>query len=512
MRNALFNIFVASVFTIACSDPGGSQGTLQQMPKSCDDGISCTADYTAADGSCVHIPQGSCCQDDLDCSDGNPCTEDNCRSDGSCQYVELVCDDGIDCTVDSCIAEADDAVCVFKRDNSLCSTDMVCSEWARGCAECQDYKDCDDGNKCTYDSCNYDTGICENRPNECESTAYGVEYACNPETGGCEPDGVECLTNWYCKDGDPCTDDACNPTTGKCENVYDELCIPCTDENSTAVCPEHITCKGPKTAAQYTGLCNASLGKCEYFTPHCQDGACVIRNCVEGAGCVDEPKCTGCNGCYAETGECLPELANGWACDDEDPCTKNDTCQAGWCAGNEIVCNDGNECTDDTCSPANNGPFSGGGGPANLSCSYENNGTAECIAPKIGFQCQTQDGQSFLGWRYYIFSGGPNTESKGILFSDQTNEKTTIEGAYAGWGFNRVCFTIEVAEPTADDWGMSYYPPQYLGQEHCSCLVNDVDTPDIMTYMESVLTQSVYGYDQPFTYKLEEIPVICCKL
>lgn len=40
---------------------------------------------------------------------------------------------------------------------------------------------------------------------------------------------------------------------------------------------------------------------------------------------------------------------NGAGCDDRDPCTVNDRCQAGTCRGDAIDCNDNNPCTDDTC-------------------------------------------------------------------------------------------------------------------------------------------------------------------
>lgn len=40
---------------------------------------------------------------------------------------------------------------------------------------------------------------------------------------------------------------------------------------------------------------------------------------------------------------------NGTACDDASACTLSDQCQAGVCTGEALLCNDSNECTDDSC-------------------------------------------------------------------------------------------------------------------------------------------------------------------
>src|SRR5262249_27419805 len=63
----------------------------------------------------------------------------------------------------------------------------------------------------------------------------------------------------------------------------------------------------------------------------CDDGnVCTTDSCEFLAGCV-----------YTN---------NSSPCDDNDACTKNESCENGICSGGQhIDCDDGNSCTDDTC-------------------------------------------------------------------------------------------------------------------------------------------------------------------
>lgn len=60
------------------------------------------------------------------------------------------------------------------------------------------------------------------------------------------------------------------------------------------------------------------------------DGTCLTGRCRAGV-CVAEP---------------TPDLP----CDDQDPCTTNDTCGVDGCLGEAKSCDDGLECTDDSCT------------------------------------------------------------------------------------------------------------------------------------------------------------------
>ena len=108
----------------------------------------------------------------------------------------------------------------------------------------------------------------------------------------------------------------------------------------------------------------------------CDDqNACTIDACVEGlcvntydeASCCTSDQCDIGGLCY-DNGERNPDspcqvcrvlqTAQGWstevgACDDGDPCTVGDSCQAGVCQpGGAVDCDDGNACTDDVCTAA----------------------------------------------------------------------------------------------------------------------------------------------------------------
>ena len=79
-----------------------------------------------------------------------------------------------------------------------------------------------------------------------------------------------------------------------------------------------------------------------------------------GAGAGGAPAepvdCTTENPCLRsfldeETGECVTEPRSG-ACDDDNPCTSNDRCDdSGDCAGEPRDCDDGRDCTVDSCDP-----------------------------------------------------------------------------------------------------------------------------------------------------------------
>ena len=71
-------------------------------------------------------------------------------------------------------------------------------------------------------------------------------------------------------------------------------------------------------------------------------------NLPSGSDCEDDNLCTS-HGCLAEGG-CATNF-NTLPCDDADPCTKNDACSQGLCAGTSDGCDDGNICTIDSCNP-----------------------------------------------------------------------------------------------------------------------------------------------------------------
>jgi hypothetical protein len=97
----------------------------------------------------------------------------------------------------------------------------------------------------------------------------------------------------------------------------------------------------------------------------CDSGTCINKCdtvvCDDGNDCTDDS---------CSNGQCSYLPANGSSCSDGNGCTVNDKCSAGTCVGGGAkVCSDGKECTSDACT----------GG----SCKYTNlpNGSA-CSAGK----------------------------------------------------------------------------------------------------------------------------------
>jgi len=73
-------------------------------------------------------------------------------------------------------------------------------------------------------------------------------------------------------------------------------------------------------------------------------------------GCSSDAECATARACQigrCADGVCVFEAAgDGGACDDRDPCTLVDACQAGACAGSGLLaCADDDPCTDDRCEP-----------------------------------------------------------------------------------------------------------------------------------------------------------------
>ena len=77
---------------------------------------------------------------------------------------------------------------------------------------------------------------------------------------------------------------------------------------------------------------------------------CVLGQCnVETIDCDDGNQCT-TDTCNSETG-CTHVLSVG-PCSDGDSCTVNDTCSIDGCHADPLDCDDGNPCTSDFCNPA----------------------------------------------------------------------------------------------------------------------------------------------------------------
>jgi len=280
--------------------------------RNCDDGIPCTDDYC--------VPADGCHNDPVNerCDDRNPCTDNLCVPElGGCDYPdnEDPCEDGNPCTVgDQCVLGSCEPGDRDPCDDHVACTEDVCQDFV-GCLHTPVDDFCDDGNACSVDSCDAVQG-CLHDPLQGDPCDDGdpctrSDYC---DQGVCRGTDVD-----PCDDGVACTADSCVAGVG-CQHVAkDELCN------------DHASCT--------TDRCTA-LG-CEWTPMHflCADGnSCTQDECRGAAG---EP----------ETG-CVHLPLDGLSCNDGNFCTERDRCVGGRCEGTDISCDDGLECSVDSCDPA----------------------------------------------------------------------------------------------------------------------------------------------------------------
>lgn len=145
---------------------------------------------------------GPQCTKDIDCNDGLFCSSDTCDQ-GKCVHQQLDCGDGRQCTGDFCNENLkkcthDDSLCCTSdkqcqdqhNDSNMCNY-WMCDKWynqSEGLCS-QKINKCDDGKKCTYDTCNpfdYECVFVPIQNCECEfNNDCEQGYACCPETHRC---------------------------------------------------------------------------------------------------------------------------------------------------------------------------------------------------------------------------------------------------------------------------------------------------------------------------------------
>ncbi len=216
-------------------------------PEGCDDGKPCTSD------SC-HPETGGCIYDvnmtGLQCVDDDPCTIFTFCDQDACALPKGVslCDDGSPCTDGSCDVQLG---CSYTPvpgnpecdDGDVCSPSSACFEGV--CVGAENVS-CVDGNACTDDSCDSNSGACSHLANtaKCSKGSF-----CSPPAK-CEEKVCKAQTQNPCDDGNPCTTDTCTEGEGVgCDNT-------------------------PNSAS------------CKHNDPSCtQEGKCVETKCVPPVPC-----------------------------------------------------------------------------------------------------------------------------------------------------------------------------------------------------------------------------------
>lgn len=201
----------------------------------CDDGDGCTAGDACKGGVCQAGLQPACgCTQDVDCAgldDGDACNG-QMRCDKSAMPYKcaidpatvVTCDPkkGTTCLPWTCAPQTgqcgawpapDGTAC--KSGGAQCSGTLACKA---GKCMALEAKACDDGNACTVDGCDPESGC--------------VFKSAGQDGKGCDLDGDLCGTADVCAggqceagkavdcdDGDPCTTDGCDKGSGACSHV-----------------------------------------------------------------------------------------------------------------------------------------------------------------------------------------------------------------------------------------------------------------------------------------------------
>ncbi len=138
----------------------------------------------------------------------------------------------------------------------------------------------------------------------------------------------------------------------RCDNEIDD------DKDGATDCLDYDCkldgpcCEGPEAGCDQNLDC-VNEASCEVSSDGCNPFECVEGTCTQvPVSCDDGNPCTRdrCSPTGTAVYECRHDLLYGDACDDDDPCTLADRCEAGLCVpGGSPDCDDGDPCTVDGC-------------------------------------------------------------------------------------------------------------------------------------------------------------------
>ena len=321
------------------------------------------------------------CLSPSDCQDLSPgeCRMADCV-DGQCVIADDPSANGSACGMsDPCVAvagECDDGVCAGSSPVVCPEVDCMIGQCEGSVGKCvympgPEGAACDiDGNPCTYDSCV--DGTCAPGENRCPCKASddcpAMEDRClgryQCATSGCV---IEPLSAVTCPDPGLCEEFSCNPASGKCEPFAKSdgtICVradSCTTGGicTGGVCGVTSRCRDDNPCTD--DLCDADTGACSFVANQspCDDSdACTGEGVCSGGTCVTVPvscddgnDCT-VDGCDGDSGCTKTPVLSGTPCFSVDPCVVATVCdEGGVCGGGSPACDDGNDCTLDTCDP-----------------------------------------------------------------------------------------------------------------------------------------------------------------
>ena len=284
-----------------------AQGVCAPAAADCDDGDPCTIDTCIAGVGCESVPTGG------PCDDGDPCTEGETCAGGECAGGSgVVCDDLNPCTTDLCASGGGGCVATPVDDGADCEGGDPCQVggWCEG-GECvgQVPLDCPEPGPCQTSACVTGQG-CTRKPVP-DGAACETGLACD-QPGAC--DGGVCVAlPSPCKDGNPCTVDTCDTETGLCVHQEAAEGAQCNPKDP---CLVSGTCQAGACLGGAPFMCPP--GACTVKTCDSAAGGCVaVANLDDGTPCGQLGPCLDTGVC--EDGFC--KGAGPVNCDDDDPCT-----------------------------------------------------------------------------------------------------------------------------------------------------------------------------------------------
>jgi len=170
------------------------------------------------------------------------------------------------------------------------------------------------------------------------------------------PNGTACFTDDECE-SNICSDGVC------CNTDCSGACMACDLPGSLGQCraapdgyecPDSNPCDGTET---------------------CQNGVCTESPDLD---CDDNNACT-TDTCNPSTGCVHTMAADGTSCSDNNICNGLEFCQSGYCApGTNLICDDGDACTIDTCHPVSGCQYAQAPDGTNCPDSNRCNGDETC--------------------------------------------------------------------------------------------------------------------------------------
>ncbi|HOD06740.1 MAG TPA: hypothetical protein PLY68_04170 [Myxococcota bacterium] len=365
----------------ACLTTGANSFECVQAPlvmdgAGCDaDDDGCTVDDTCVMGECMAGPAPDCTGLD------DQCVRGRCVSHGGNEMECLPdptalegtgCDaDGDGCTVgDSCL----DGTC-------MAGNEADCSVFDDQCGQGLCVATGTDSHECVRDHASFEGKVCDADGNGCTVDDTCVSGTCvTGAAADCSIASDQCNTG-YCRSAGPLTMECLKDPTahhGKRCNADNSGCtINDTCSSGRCVTGGRADCSGLNDQCN-TGKCRSTdvnAWECVKDPAPAEGNACNADNdgCTVGDACASgtclpgaSPDCSAvadvcvaarCASTGAATWDCLPDDAamDGIDCEDGLTCSINDKCASGECVGAARQCDDGIDCTTDSCDETSGG-------------------------------------------------------------------------------------------------------------------------------------------------------------